>query len=85
MSLQHLCDNHGTHRAVGSAPALGETILEELQQGFFETFIGTVCLFSRLFILQPLKTLGPVAESFGATGTNWDGSAESECSDLAEV
>lgn len=45
--------------------------------------IGTVYLVG-LFILQPLKTLSPAAESFGATGANWDGSAEPACSDLVE-
>ena len=47
MSPQHLRDNHSTHTSASSAPALGKTISEELQRGFFETFIGTVCLFSR--------------------------------------
>lgn len=39
------------------------TIQEEFQRGFFETFTGTICLFSRP--TYPLKTWGPAAESCG--------------------
>lgn len=61
-----------------------ELFWKSCSDAFFETFIGAVCLFTRLFILQPLTTVDPTAESFGAAGTNWDGCAESECSDLEE-
>lgn len=57
---------------------LRTTVHTQLQiLDFFGTFIVAVCIFGRLFILLPLKTLDPVVGSCVTTSTSWTGSVKS--------